>query len=108
MNPPKVTFELKKANLLVVGLGVRSNLQEMNEAASGIHRKMDKTWCYFLLVDYRDRRSMFTPGAFNIVKRYDVAQPGLTKVTIAAVFSDAELNSESFGKRSDRKRVLQL
>jgi len=105
MNVPKVTFEFKDGYLLVVGHGARNNLQEMNEAASDIYRKMDETQCYFLLVDYRDLEiNVHMAEAFNIVKRYEVAQPGLKKATIAAVFSDAGTEFGKFWKEVGRKR----
>lgn len=105
MNGPKVTFELKDSYLLVVGHGARNNLQEMNDAASEIYRKMDETQCYFLLVDYRDLEiNVHMAEAFNIVKRYEVAQPDLKKATIAAVFSDAGTEFGKFWKEIGRKR----
>lgn len=105
MNVPKVTFELKDGFLLVVGHGARNNLQEMNEAASEIYRKMDETQCYFLLVDYSELEiNVHMAEAFNIVKRYELAQPDLKKATIAAVFSGAGTEFGKFWKEVGRKR----
>ena len=105
MNLPKVTFELKDGYLLVIGHGVRNNLQEMNEAASEIYQKMYETQCYFLLVDYSKLEiNVHMAEAFNIVKRYEAAQPNLKKATIAAVFSDAGTEFGEFWKEIGRKR----
>lgn len=105
MNVPKVTFELKDGYLLVVGHGVRNNLAEMNEAASEIYRKMDETQCYFLLVDYRDLEiNVHMAEAYNIVKRYEIAQPDLKKATIAAIFSSLGSEFGKFWKEIGRKR----
>ena len=105
MDLPKVTFELKDGYLLVVGHGVRNNLAEMNEAASDIYLKMDETQCYLLLVDYRDLEiNVHMADAFNIVKRYEVAQPDLKKATIAAVFSTGGAEFGKFWKEVGKKR----
>lgn len=105
MSLPKVTFEIKDGYLLIVGHGSRNNLIEMTEAAAEIYRKMDETQCYFLLVDYRNLEINVNMGeAFNIVRRYEVAQPDLKKATIAAVFSSGGLEFGKFWKEVGRKR----
>lgn len=102
---PKVTLELKDGYLLVVGHGVRNSLAEMNEVASEVHQKITETQCYFLLVDYRDLEvNVHMGNAFNIVKRYEVAQPDFKKATIAAVFSTTGAEFGTFWKDIGKKR----
>jgi hypothetical protein len=96
MNPQLVSFEVKELYLLVVGHGSRDSLASMVEASAQIFEKVRETQRRFLLVDYRNLQiNVRMTEAFNIVKRYEVAQPGLKDITIAAVFGG---NGVEFGK----------
>ena len=87
MNTSLVTFELKKKYLLVLGHGKRDNLAAMADAAAKIYEKVLETKSRYLLVDYRNLQiNVHYSEAFNIVKRYEVLQPHLKDLIIAAVF----------------------
>jgi hypothetical protein len=91
-----VSFELKEHYLLVIGNGSRDNLASMVEASNMIYEKVQQTQVQHLLVDYRKLQiNVQMNEAFNIVKRYEVAQPELKELTIAAVF---EAGGIEFGK----------
>ena len=84
---PPVSFELREKYLLVVGHGARNSFTEMVEASSMISRKVQETNSRFLLVDYRYLKvNVAMNQAFNIVKRYELKQPEIKTLTMAAVF----------------------
>jgi hypothetical protein len=95
-NTPLVSFELREKYLLVIGHGKRDNLASMTEASAQIYAKVLETGSRYLLVDYRYLQiNVHMSEAFNIVKRYEVAQPQLKNIIIAAVFEGKGL---AFGR----------
>lgn len=105
MEHPRVTFEERDGYLLVVGHGARNSLAEMTEAASEIYRKVEETKQRFLLVDYRKLKINVHMGeAFNIVKRYEVSQPGLKNAVIAAVFGEQGADFGIYWKEVGKRR----
>lgn len=91
-----VTFELKENYLLVTGHGRRDTLADMAQASTMIYAKVVETKSRCVLVDYRQTEiKVHFNEAFNIVKRYEVVQPGLKKIFAAAVFDS---NGIAFGK----------
>lgn len=96
MDSPLVSFELKEKYLMVVGHGRRDNLAVMAEASAQVYQKVLETKTRYLLVDYRKLQiNVHMNEAFNIVKRYEVLQPELKNLLIAAVFDGKGLE---FGK----------
>ena len=105
MDLPLVSFELRPKYLLVVGHGKRDNLISMVEASELIAKKIAETDSRYLLVDYRNLQiNVHMTEAFNIVKRYESAQPELKKITIAAVFSGSGLEFGNYWKDIALKR----
>jgi hypothetical protein len=99
MSPSLVSFELKEKYLLVIGHGKRDNLAAMAEAAAQIYARVQETKSRYLLVDYRNLEiNVHMSEAFNIVKRYEVAQPHLKDITIAAVFSERGMEFGQYWK----------
>src|SRR5688572_14168829 len=96
-----VSFELKESYLLVIGNGSRDNLASMVEASTMIYEKVRETQVRYLLVDYR---KVQMNEAFNIVKRYEAAQPELKKLTIAAVFQGEGIEFGRYWQEISRQR----
>ncbi|GHM99397.1 hypothetical protein WSM22_08870 [Cytophagales bacterium WSM2-2] len=102
---PPVTFELTEKYLLITGHGTRDSLTSMAEASAQIYRKMQETNSRYLLVDYRKLQiNVHLNEAFNIVKRYEVIQPGLKDAVIAAVFEKPGLEFGNYWKEIALKR----
>jgi hypothetical protein len=102
---PLVSFELKEKYLLVLGHGKRDNLASMVKASAQIYEKVLETNSRYLLVDYRNLQiNVHMSEAFNIVKRYEVIQPELKKLTIAAVFAGEGLDFGKYWKDVSRQR----
>jgi hypothetical protein len=96
MDTTLVSFELRDRYLLVIGHGQRDNLASMAQASALIYEKVLETKSRYLLVDYRNLQvNVYMNEAFNIVKRYEVIQPELKNLIIAAVFGE---KSRAFGK----------
>ncbi len=109
MDLPLVSFELKENYLLVVRHGSRDNLTAMTQASALIYEKVLETNSRYLLVDYRDLQiNVRLTEAFNIVKRYEVAQPDLNKVKIAAVFSEPGLEFGQYWKEVSSQRGFSI
>jgi hypothetical protein len=105
MQSPLVSFELKKKYLLVTGHGKRDNLTSMVEASAQIYEKVLETKSRYLLVDYRNLQiNVHLSEAFNIVKRYEVIQPELKNLIIAAVFDRKGLDFGKYWKDISRQR----
>jgi hypothetical protein len=100
-----VSFELKEKYLLVIGHGTRDNLTTMAEASAQIYAKALETKMRCLLVDYRKLQiNVHLSEAFNIVKRYEVAQPELKKLVIAGVFEGKGIEFGTIWKDISRQR----
>ena len=100
-----VSFELREKYLLVTGHGKRDNLISMTQASAEIYAKVQETKQNYLLVDYRKLQiNVPLSEAFNIVKRYEVAQPDLKKLIIAAVFEGKGLEFGNYWKEVSRQR----
>ena len=109
MESPLVSFELKESYLLVIGHGSRDNLASMVEASAKIYEKVNETQMRYLLVDYRNLRiNVNMSEAFNIVKRYETAQPRLKDITIAAVFGTDGLNFGRYWKEISKQRGFSI
>ena len=105
MDSPLVSFELKEKYLLVIGHGKRDNLTSMAAASALIYEKVLETQCRYLLVDYRNLQiNVHMNEAFNIVKRYEVIQPALKNLIIAAVFEGKGLDFGTYWKDVGRQR----
>jgi hypothetical protein len=105
MELPQLSFELKENYLLVIGYGKRNSLIEMSQAAALITEKAVETKSDCLLVDYRKLEiKVHLSEAFNIVKRYEVAQPELRNLKIAGVFSANGLNFANYWKEIGKQR----
>ena len=105
MDSPLVSFELKEKYLLVIGHGKRDNLTSMAAASAQIYEKVLETQHRYLLVDYRNLQiNVHMNEAFNIVKRYEVVQPELKNLVIAAVFEGKGLAFGSYWKDVARQR----
>ena len=105
MDSPLVSFELKEKYLLVIGHGKRDNLTSMAAASAQIYEKVLETQHRYLLVDYRNLQiNVHMNEAFNIVKRYEVIQPALKNLIIAAVFEGKGLDFGTFWKDVGRQR----
>jgi hypothetical protein len=100
MNPALVSFELTDDYLLVIGHGSRDTFASMVEASEIIFAKVHETKATRLLVDYRELKiNVRMNEAFNIVKRYEVAQPDFRYLITAAVFdSKSNSNGMEFGR----------
>jgi hypothetical protein len=104
-NTPLVSFELREKYLLVIGHGKRDNLASMTEASALIYEKVLETKSRYLLVDYRYLQiNVHLSEAFNIVKRYEVAQPQLKDLIIAAVFEGKGVEFGKYWKDISRQR----
>jgi hypothetical protein len=91
MSQPLIHFELREKYLLVVGLGKRDNLLQMTEAANKIVKTAMEYDRRLMLVDYRKLEiDVSMSEAFNIVRGYEVHQPDLKKIVVAAVFDRNE------------------
>lgn len=100
-----VSFEQREKYLLVIGHGKRDNLSAMTQASAEIYAKVQETNMKYLLVDYRRLEiNVSLNDAFNIVKRYEVAQPGLKKLIIAAVFEGKGLDFGLYWKEVSTQR----
>lgn len=109
MSEPLVTFELKENYLLVTGHGKRENLMVMAQASAQIYDKIQETNSRFLLVDYRQLQiEVPLSQAFNIVKRYEVVQPGLKRVKIAAVFVESGMEFGRYWKEVAEQRGFSI
>lgn len=96
MNQPLVSFELTDHYLLVIGHGSRDTFASMVEASETIFAKVHETKARRLLVDYRNLKiNVRMTEAFNIVKRYEAAQPDFRYLITAAVFDE---NGMEFGR----------
>jgi hypothetical protein len=105
MDSPLVSFELKDKYLLVIGHGKRDSLSEMAQASAQIYDKVLETKCSYLLVDYRRLEiNVHMNEAFNIVKRYEVVQPELKNLVMAAVFEGRGLVFGNYWKDIGRQR----
>jgi hypothetical protein len=105
MDVPLVSFELREKYLLVMGHGKRDNLASMAKASAQIYEKVLETKSRYLLVDYRCLQiNVHMSEAFNIVKRYETAQPELKTLTIAAVFEGKGLDFGTYWKDIGRQR----
>ncbi len=105
MDLPLVSFQLKEKYLLVTGQGKRDTLLSMTQAAAIIYEKVLETNSHYLLVDYRQLQiQVHLSEAFNIVKRYEVAQPELRRLKIAAVFAASGMEFGNYWKEVSRQR----
>ncbi len=87
MNADLVSFELTDDYLLVIGHGSRDTFSSMVEASKIIFAKVHETKATRLLVDYRRLKiNVRMNDAFNIVKRYEAAEPDFRYLVTAAVF----------------------
>lgn len=100
-----VSFEHREKYLLVIGHGKRDNLVSMTQAAAEIYAKVLETNAKYILVDYRQLQINVSLGeAFNIVKRYEIAQPELKSMIIAAVFDKKGVEFGMYWKEVSRQR----
>jgi hypothetical protein len=100
MDIPLVSFENREKYLLVIGHGKRDNLAAMARASQEIYEKILETGTHHLLVDYRKLQiNLHMNEAFNIVRRYEIIQPLLKEIIIAAVFEGEGLSLAITGKR---------
>lgn len=100
-----VSFESRGNYLLVTGHGKRDNLTTMTQASAEIYAKVQETNLKYLLVDYRKLAiNVSLNDAFNIVKRYEVAQPRLKELIIAAVFEGTGLEFGRYWKEISIQR----
>ncbi len=108
MEPP-VTFEVKEQYLVVTGHGERNSLASMVEASEMIFLKLHETGMHYLLVDYtRLQINVHLTEAFNIVKRYEAAQPELKKILIAAAFNYVGMEFGNYWKEIASKRGFSI
>ena len=99
MDTPLISFEQKEKYLLIIGHGKRDNLTSMAKASGQIYDKVLETKNSYLLVDYRKLEiNVHLSEAFNIVKRYEVVQPELKNLVIAAVFEGKGLEFGNYWK----------
>jgi hypothetical protein len=106
---PPVTFESRDKYLLVTGHGERSSLSSMVEASELISRRLRETGVHYLLVDYTQLQiNVHMAEAFNIVKRYETAQPELKTVLIAAAFSGNGMEFANYWKEIGAKRGFSI
>ena len=90
---------------MIIGHGKRDNLTSMAKASGQIYEKVLETRNSYLLVDYRKLQiNVHLSEAFNIVKRYEVIQPELKNLVIAAVFEGKGLEFGNYWKDVARKR----
>ncbi len=109
MTEPLVTFEIRNGYLVVIGHGSRNSLASMVEASEMIFKKLHETNMNYLLVDYtRLHINVHMAEAFNIVKRYETAQPELRNVLIAGAFSHAGLEFANYWKEIGQKRGFSI
>src|SRR5881398_3714802 len=102
---PLVTFELKEKYLVVTGHGERNHLSSMVEASEMIFRKLQETGKRYLLVDYTALQiNVHMTEAFNIVKRYETAQPELKQIVIASAFNPSGMEFGTYWKEIAGKR----
>jgi len=100
-----VSFKQREKYLLVIGHGKRDNLVTMTQASAEIYAKVLETKTNYLLVDYRQLQiNVPLSQAYNIVKRYEVAQPELKKLTIAAVFEGKGIAFGNYWKEVSLQR----
>ncbi len=105
MDSPLISFEQKEKYLLIIGHGKRDNLTSMAQASGQIYEKVLETKSSYLLVDYRKLQiNVHLSEAFNIVKRYEVVQPELKKLVIAAVFEGKGLEFGNYWRDVARQR----
>jgi hypothetical protein len=105
MDPQPVSFELRELYLLVVGHGKRDSFTSMVDASEKIFIKVRETQARRLLVDYRKLEiNVRMSDAFNIVKRYEAAQPELRNLKIAAVFDGPGMEFGKYWKEVCRQR----
>lgn len=105
MDLPLVSFELRENYLLITGIGKRDNLTTMAEASAQIYAKVRETMSRYLLVDYRKLQiNVHLNEAFNIVKHYELIQPELKNVIIAAVFEGKGFEFGNYWKEIGRQR----
>ncbi|PZR40751.1 MAG: hypothetical protein DI538_03135 [Azospira oryzae] len=105
MDLPLVSFQLKENYLLVIGHGRRDTLLSMTQASAMIYEKVLETDRQYLLVDYRQLQiNVHFSEAFNIVKRYEAAQPGLKSLKIAAVFAESGSEFGHYWREVSRQR----
>jgi len=77
----------------------------MTQASAEIYAKVQETNLKYLLVDYRKLAiNVSLNDAFNIVKRYEVAQPRLKELIIAAVFEGTGLEFGRYWKEISIQR----
>jgi hypothetical protein len=106
---PLVTFELHDKYLVVKGHGQRNSLSSMVEASEMIFHKLHETGKHYLLVDYtRLEINVHMAEAFNIVKRYETAQPELKSILIAAAFSTRGMDFGNYWKEIGGKRGFSI
>jgi hypothetical protein len=106
---PLVSFELKEKYLLVIGHGKRDNLSAMAAASAQIYEKVLETGTRFLLVDYRKlQMNGHMSEAYNIVKRYEVIQPELKNLVMAAVFEEHGMSFGSYWKDVGTQRGFHI
>jgi hypothetical protein len=109
MDEPLASFEVREKYLLVIGHGKRDNLKTMSEAATLIVNKAIETNRRFMLVDYRDLEiELHMSEAFNIVKGYEVHQPELKNITVAAVFNSRDLDFANYWKEIGGRRGFHI
>lgn len=109
MDHPLASFEIREKYLLVTGHGKRDNLKTMAEAAALIVSKALEANRTLMLVDYRDLEiEVHMSEAFNIVKGYEVHQPELKNITVAAVFSSRGLEFGNYWKEISKRRGFRI
>lgn len=105
MDSRLISFEQKEKYLLIIGHGKRDNLTTMAQASGQIYEKVLETKNSYLLVDYRKLQiNVHMSEAFNIVKRYEVIQPELKNLVIAAVFEGKGLEFGTYWKDVAKQR----
>jgi hypothetical protein len=105
MDSPLISFEQKEKYLLIIGHGKRDNLTSMAQASGQIYEKVLETKSSYLLVDYRKLQiNVHMSEAFNIVKRYEIIQPELKNLIIAAVFEGKGLEFGNYWKDVAKQR----
>jgi hypothetical protein len=105
MNHDLVSFELTDHYLLVIGHGSRDTFASMVEASEKIFAKVHETKARRLLVDYRNLKiNVRITEAFNIVKRYEVAQPDFKHLITAAVFDSKGMEFGRYWQEVSRQR----
>lgn len=100
-----MSFELTEHYLLVKGHGRRDSFSSMVKASEMIFEKIRETNATHLLIDYRNIvANVRMTEAFNIVKRYEVAQPDFRNLTAAAVFGAKAMEFGRYWQEVSRKR----